>query len=165
MSTIIPTVEEAAALLDAAKKAETERAGEAKREAAARAKAEAVLERQTEADVTKFEAHVEEVLAEASKAPTLVHRGVRKMARSYLLGQLNDLPELMGPEHLVVGDDPTAARLLDLARAAGQLADRVLDPAADGFLSYEHPLAVRIEEAENRAYAAFMGRVHVLAGY
>ena len=46
---------------------------------------------------------------------------VRAVARAYLRGALTNLPELMAPEFVLAGQDPTSGALFDAAAEAGRV--------------------------------------------
>ncbi len=158
-----PSVEDALELVEEAKRAEQERKQKAEADAKAKAKAIAELARGTEPSVVALERRVGEALAvEGDGAVSPLP--ARRLARRYLRGDLNDLPELLTPEGLLAEQDRRAATLFGLAAEAVGILERVSGVYADVRLPGDHELMVRVDACEVAAWSALMQRVHEIAG-
>ena len=115
--------------------------------------------------VADLERRVADALAVAAAATDLPHLGVRKLARSYLHGQLERLPELIAPPMLIADADAPAAALLDAAGEAVRVLQSLTDVAErDVVLPPDHHLVRRADGCEVEAWRGFMRRVVFIVG-
>jgi hypothetical protein len=157
------SIQEAQQLLEQAKHDEAARAAAAKAAAKEHDKAVAAFERAEEPRVRDLEHRVAEAPA-VQRDDAVAPLRVRRVARAYLLGQLVHLPELLGPETLIVQADEIAARFYSLAVEAVGTLERLTDMSADVWLPGDHELVGRADACERQAWAAFIQRVKMLAG-
>jgi hypothetical protein len=162
---ITPTVAEAERLLEEARRAEAERAAEMARQCEDAARRRAEFARDAAALVTATESRVQAVVTETSDANVVPSRELRTLARAWLHGFAAPYGrDLMTQEDVIAVKDPTAAMLLDAAREAGEIYERLTDVDAHVSLDANHPLARRVDAVEVLAWRTFVGHVTTLAG-
>jgi hypothetical protein len=97
--------------------------------------------------------------ADDVRVPLTVRRG----ARTYLHGSYQTM-ELWSPEIHVAQHDTVASNLFDLATRAAACLSELGNVTNDVWLDITNPLMQRVDDVEVAAWAAFIGRIRLLAG-
>jgi hypothetical protein len=157
-----PTVAEAESLLEEARQAEAQQAAATARQAEEDQRRRAGFERETAADIGALEAGLDEI-AMARTADIPPDRELRVLSRGFLHGFAPRSIKRMPPQDLIAARDDAAAQLLELARRAELLYDRLTSSWSEVPLAVDHPFALRVDAVEIAAWQAFVQRVRILA--
>jgi hypothetical protein len=163
-ATVTPTVAEAELLLEEARRAEAEQAAALARQAEEEQRRRASVERETAADVDALEERLEAEIAAMRTAEIPPDRELRVLSRGFLHGFAPRSFKRMPPQDMIAAQDHAAARLLEVAREAELMYDRLTSSWSEAPLALDHPFALRADAVEIAAWRAFVERVRVMAG-
>jgi len=157
-----PTVAEAESLLEEARQAEAQHAAANARQAEEDQRRRAGFERETAADIDALEERLDEI-AMTRTADFPPDRELRVLSRGFLHGFVPRSIKRIPPQDLIAARDDAAAQLLELAREAELLYDRLTSSWSEVPLAVDHPFALRADAVEIAAWQAFIERVRILA--
>jgi len=159
---VAPTVAEAELLLEEARQAEAEQAAALARRADEDQRRRVDLERETADAIDALEERLDEVAALLA-ADIPADRDLRVLSRGFLHGFVPRGLKRVPPQDVIAARDDAAAQLLELAREADLLHDRLSSSRSDVSLAVDHPFVLRVDAVEIAAWQAFVDRVRVLA--
>jgi hypothetical protein len=161
---VTPTVAEAELLLEEARQAEAEQAEALAREAEEAQRRRASVERETAADVDALEARLDAEITAMRTAEIPADRELRILTRGFLHGFAPRSIKRMPPQDMIAARDAAAAHLLEVARDAELMYDRLTGSWSEVPLAADHPFVLRADAVEIAAWRAFVERVKVIAG-